>query len=59
MGIAWKDFEMPKKLTCDESTYSDTYGKFKVFFLYVFFKLCKTFAIFFFSSRGDFDIFFI
>jgi len=28
MGIAWKDFEMPKKLTCDESSYSDTYGKF-------------------------------
>ncbi len=28
MGIAWKDFEMPKKLACDESTYSDTYGKF-------------------------------
>ncbi|MFH0771267.1 MAG: DNA-directed RNA polymerase subunit alpha [Candidatus Omnitrophota bacterium] len=28
MGIAWKDFEMPKKLSCDESTYSDTYGKF-------------------------------
>lgn len=28
MGIAWKDFEMPKKLACDEPTYSDTYGKF-------------------------------
>jgi len=28
MGIAWKDFEMPKKLACDESTYSETYGKF-------------------------------
>ena len=28
MGIAWKDFEMPKKLVCDESSYSDTYGKF-------------------------------
>lgn len=28
MGIAWKDFEMPKKLACDESTSTDTYGKF-------------------------------
>ena len=28
MGIAWKDFEMPKKLVCDEPSYSDTYGKF-------------------------------
>lgn len=28
MGIAWKDFEIPKKLTHDESTYTDTYGKF-------------------------------
>ncbi|MDP2942001.1 MAG: DNA-directed RNA polymerase subunit alpha [Candidatus Omnitrophota bacterium] len=28
MGIAWKDFEIPKKLTCDESNYTDTYGKF-------------------------------
>ncbi len=28
MGIAWKDFEMPKKLVCDEASYSDTYGKF-------------------------------
>ena len=28
MGIAWKDFEIPKKLVCDESSYSDTYGKF-------------------------------
>lgn len=28
MGIAWKDFETPKKLVCDESTYSETYGKF-------------------------------
>jgi len=28
MGIAWKDFEMPKKLECDESTYSELYGKF-------------------------------
>lgn len=28
MGIAWKDFEMPHKLICDESTYAETYGKF-------------------------------
>ncbi len=28
MGIAWKDFEIPKKLTCEESSYTDTYGKF-------------------------------
>ena len=28
MGIGWKNFEMPKRIECDESTYSDTYGKF-------------------------------
>ncbi len=28
MGIAWKDFEMPKKLVCEESTSTETYGKF-------------------------------
>ena len=28
MGTGWKDMEMPKKLECDESTYTDTYGKF-------------------------------
>ncbi len=28
MGISWKNFEMPKRIECDESTYSDTYGKF-------------------------------
>lgn len=28
MGIKWKDFEMPKRLECDESTYTSTYGKF-------------------------------
>jgi len=28
MGIAWKDFEMPKRLECDESTYTEMYGKF-------------------------------
>ncbi len=28
MGISWKNFEMPKRIECDESTRSDTYGKF-------------------------------
>ena len=28
MGIVWKDFEMPKRLVCDDASYSDTYGKF-------------------------------
>lgn len=28
MGIVWKDFEMPKKLVCEESSYTDTYAKF-------------------------------
>jgi DNA-directed RNA polymerase subunit alpha len=28
MGRGWKDFEMPKKLECDESSYTNTYGKF-------------------------------
>lgn len=28
MGIKWKDFQMPKRLECDESTYTDTFGKF-------------------------------
>ena len=28
MGITWRNFEMPKKLECDESTYTNTYGKF-------------------------------
>ncbi len=28
MGIAWKDFEMPSKVECEESSYSPTYGKF-------------------------------
>ncbi len=28
MGIGWKNFEMPKRIEYDESTYSDTYGKF-------------------------------
>ncbi|MFA4853838.1 MAG: DNA-directed RNA polymerase subunit alpha [Candidatus Omnitrophota bacterium] len=29
MGIKWRDFQFPKKLECDESTYTDTYGKFQ------------------------------
>ncbi|MDP1853132.1 MAG: DNA-directed RNA polymerase subunit alpha [Candidatus Omnitrophota bacterium] len=28
MGIKWKDFQMPKRLECDEATYTPTYGKF-------------------------------
>jgi len=28
MGIKWKDFQMPKRLDCDESTYNKEYGKF-------------------------------
>ncbi|MBM3250073.1 MAG: DNA-directed RNA polymerase subunit alpha [Candidatus Omnitrophica bacterium] len=28
MGIKWRDFQLPKRLECDESTYNDTYGKF-------------------------------
>lgn len=28
MGIKWKDFQLPKRLECDESTYTNTYGKF-------------------------------
>lgn len=28
MGISWRNFEMPKKLECDEATYANTYGKF-------------------------------
>jgi len=28
MGIKWRDFQMPKRLECDESTYTSTYGKF-------------------------------
>ncbi|MBI3333170.1 MAG: DNA-directed RNA polymerase subunit alpha [Candidatus Omnitrophica bacterium] len=28
MGIAWKDFEMPSKIECEESSYTPTYGKF-------------------------------
>lgn len=28
MGIKWRDFQMPKRLDCDEAGYSNTYGKF-------------------------------
>ena len=28
MGISWKNFEMPKRIVCDESSYTDVYGKF-------------------------------
>jgi len=28
MGVKWRDFQLPKKLECDESSYKDTYGKF-------------------------------
>ena len=28
MGIKWRNFEMPKKLECDEATQSNSYGKF-------------------------------
>ncbi|MBF0478731.1 MAG: DNA-directed RNA polymerase subunit alpha [Candidatus Omnitrophica bacterium] len=28
MGIKWRDFQMPKRLDCDEASYTDTYGKF-------------------------------
>lgn len=28
MGVKWRDFQMPKRLDCDETTYSHKYGKF-------------------------------
>ncbi|MDP2653852.1 MAG: DNA-directed RNA polymerase subunit alpha [Candidatus Omnitrophota bacterium] len=28
MGVKWRDFQMPKRLDCDESSYIATYGKF-------------------------------
>ncbi len=28
MGIKWRDFQLPKRLECDESGYTNTYGKF-------------------------------
>jgi DNA-directed RNA polymerase subunit alpha len=28
MGVKWRDFQMPKRLDCEETTYTDLYGKF-------------------------------
>jgi DNA-directed RNA polymerase subunit alpha len=28
MGVKWRDFQMPKRLECDEASYTDKYGKF-------------------------------
>ncbi len=28
MGVKWRDFQMPKRLDCEESSYTATYGKF-------------------------------
>ncbi|MCM8782848.1 MAG: DNA-directed RNA polymerase subunit alpha [Candidatus Omnitrophica bacterium] len=28
MGIKWRDFQLPKRLECEETTYTNTYGKF-------------------------------
>jgi DNA-directed RNA polymerase subunit alpha len=28
MGIVWRDFQLPKRLDCDEETYTPVYGKF-------------------------------
>lgn len=28
MGVKWRDFQMPKRLDCEESNYTETYGKF-------------------------------
>ncbi|MBI3601653.1 MAG: DNA-directed RNA polymerase subunit alpha [Candidatus Omnitrophica bacterium] len=28
MGVKWRDFQMPKRLDCDEDSYTNTYGKF-------------------------------
>jgi DNA-directed RNA polymerase subunit alpha len=28
MGIKWRDFQLPKRLECDESLYTNVYGKF-------------------------------
>lgn len=28
MGVKWRDFQMPKRLDCDEASYTNTYGKF-------------------------------
>ncbi len=28
MGVKWRDFQMPKRLDCVESEYTETFGKF-------------------------------
>src|SRR6185436_20343535 len=28
MGVKWRDFQMPKRLDCEENSYTQTYGKF-------------------------------
>ena len=28
MGIKWRDFQLPKRLECDEASYTNTYGRF-------------------------------
>src|SRR5512135_584413 len=28
MGVKWRDFQMPKRLDCDDASYTTTYGKF-------------------------------
>ncbi len=28
MGIKWRDFQLPKRLECEETSYTNTYGKF-------------------------------
>ncbi len=28
MGVKWRDFQMPKRLDCDEASYTNQYGKF-------------------------------
>ncbi len=28
MGVKWRDFQMPKRLDCDEASYNDRFGKF-------------------------------
>ncbi|MFH1678272.1 MAG: DNA-directed RNA polymerase subunit alpha [Candidatus Omnitrophota bacterium] len=28
MGVKWRDFQLPKRLECDEPTYTNSYGKF-------------------------------
>lgn len=30
MGIKWRDFQLPKRVECDEATYTNTYGKFSI-----------------------------